>query len=935
MPQGLGSTPAAARQGALRCKSTLRPQARHRQAGVPGGARHEHGVAVAPQVWASKFQGAAATRTGGDSAGFAADRTRRPGVCDSCLAGKQWRLAFPIEAKYRATHKLELVHGDLCGLVTPTTPSGNKLFFLLVDDLSRYMWLILLSTKEQAITRAPRLRPGGSSAHWALIAATSSRRAPSSSTARKREYSTTTPHPTRPSKMGEAVTTAVFILNRSPTQSVDGKTPYEVWHGIKPPVHFLRTFGCVAHVKGGSKHLTKLEDRSTPMVFVGYEVGTKAWRFYNPVTRRVHVSGDAVFEENRPWDWGDDKGAGPGDDDEPFCVEFVTAGGTRHQAGVAPDTPLATPVPPLPAATPSSPATPTCGPEPRTPVTPPAPMASSRVQFVTPPTGELDLDQDHEDDVPLRFRTMDDLIGLGPAQGLASSVLTQELLVAIGDEPASVEEAKASKEWHMAMLEEMGSIEENKTWSLVDLPRRHRAIGLKWVCKLKRDEHGEIVKHKARLIAKGYVQRQGVDFEEVFAPVARMESVRVALAMAAHCGWPVHHMDVKSAFLNGELMEEGYVEQPPGFTAVRHEGKVLRLHKALYGLRRAPRAWNAKLDASLHELSFTKSKCEHGLYMRGTAASRLLVGVYVDDLLITGEQPTEIEAFKVEMKKLFKMSDLGPLSYYLGIEVKQGRRGIELRQSAYAIKLLDKASMGRCNAPKLSKNGTSPAVDVTLYRSLIGSLRYLLHTRPELSFAIGYLSRFMEEPRMEHMAAMKQVLRYIKGTADYGLFYTNGGNKLDLVGYSDSDMAGDIDGRKSTTGVIFFLGGNPVSWLSQKQRVVALSSCEAEFIAGAAAACQAVWLRRLLEDITGAKVPAPMLKMDNQSAITLSKNLVLHDRSKHIDTKFHFIRECAEKGDIDIEFAGTQEQLADILTKSLGKKAFQELRGRIGVIKLN
>jgi hypothetical protein len=213
-------------------------------------------------------------------------------------------------------------------------------------------------------------------------------------------------------------------------------------------------------------------------------------------------------------------------------------------------------------------------------------------------------------------------------------------------------------------------------------------------------------------------------------------------------------------------------------------------------------------------------------------------------------------------------------------------------------------------------------------------LRYLLHTRLELTFAVGYLSRFMEEPRQEHMAAMKQMLRYIKGTYDYGLFYTNDGGKLNLLGYSDSDMAGDVDDQKSTTGVIFFLGGNPVTWLSQKQRVVALSSCEAEFIAGASAACQAVWLRRLLGDIVGASVPPPVLKMDNQSAIALSKNPVLHDRSKHIDTKFHFIRECAEKGDINIEFAGTHEQLADILTKSLGKKAFEELRGRIGVIKL-
>ncbi|KAJ1257988.1 hypothetical protein BS78_10G038800 [Paspalum vaginatum] len=295
------------------------------------------------------------------------------------------------------------------------------------------------------------------------------------------------------------------------------------------------------------------------------------------------------------------------------------------------------------------------------------------------------------------------------------------------------------------------------------------------------------------------------------------------------------------------------------------------------------------------------------------------------------------------MKKLFRMSDLGPLSYYLGIEVKQGRRGIELRQSAYAIKLLEKAGMASCNACttpmevrlQLLKNGTSPVVDATLYRSLIGSLRYLLHTRPDLIFVVGYLSRFMEEPRLEHMAAMKQLLRYVKGTSYHGLFYTNDGGKLNLLGYSDSGMAGDVDGRKSTTGVIFFLGGNPVTWLSQKQRVVALSSCEVEFIAGAAAACQAVLLRRLLEDVTGARVPAPVLKMDNQSAIALSKDPMLHDRSKHIDTRFHFIRECAEKGDINIEFAGTQDQLADILTKPLGRKVFQELRGRIGVVKLN
>ncbi|WVZ75291.1 hypothetical protein U9M48_023361 [Paspalum notatum var. saurae] len=253
------------------------------------------------------------------------------------------------------------------------------------------------------------------------------------------------------------------------------------------------------------------------------------------------------------------------------------------------------------------------------------------------------------------------------------------------------------------------------------------------------------------------------------------------------------------------------------------------------------------------------------------------------------------------------MSDLGTLTYYLGIEVRQGRRGIELSQAAYARKVLEKAGMGACNpcaTPmetrlKLSKHSASPAVDATEYRSLIGSLRYLMNTRPDLAFAVGFLSRFMEDPRQEHMAAIKHLLKYVAGTVDYGLVYARSNAEPGPVGYSDSDMADDLDGRKSTSGIIFFLDGNPVTWQSQKQRVVALSSCEAEYIAGALAACQGgvAW-------------------------------------AKHIDTRFHYIRECVDNGAVRLAYAGTQEQLADILAKALGKDRFQKLRELIGVTKL-
>jgi hypothetical protein len=266
------------------------------------------------------------------------------------------------------------------------------------------------------------------------------------------------------------------------------------------------------------------------------------------------------------------------------------------------------------------------------------------------------------------------------------------------------------------------------------------------------------------------------------------------LAIAAQENWTVHHMDVKSAFLNGELCEEVYVVQPPGFVKEREEKKVLQLDKALYGMRQAPRAWNIKLDRSLCRIGFRQSTSEHGAYERGVGFKRLLVGVYVDDLIITGGDTEEINMFKKEMTRLFLMSDLGPLSFYLGIEVKQSSEGISLNQSAYAAKILDKAGLTGCNPvhipmePRfnLSKNSVAPVTNATEYRSLVGCLRYLINTRPDIAYAVGYVSRFMEKPTTEHLAAVKRVLRYVAGTISYGCMYTKQGGRMALVGYCDS-----------------------------------------------------------------------------------------------------------------------------------------------------
>ncbi len=398
-------------------------------------------------------------------------------------------------------------------------------------------------------------------------------------------------------------------------------------------------------------------------------------------------------------------------------------------------------------------------------------------------------------------------------------------------------------------------------------------------------------------------------------------------------------MDVKSAFLNGDLTEEVYVEQPLGYEKKGEEGKVYKLKKALYGLKQAPRAWNSKLDRSLVSLGFKRCPLEHAVYTKNSKGSNLLVGVYVDDLIITGDSVQEIERFKAQMKNKFSMSDLGLLSYYLGIEVKQSSGEISLCQSAYAVKLLDKCGMSDCyetqvpmdQRHKLSKRSSNPPVDTTMYRSVVGSLRYLVHTRPDLAYSVGIVSRFMENPTTEHMSAVNQILRYVKGTINLGCTYRKGKEGLILRGYSDSDMAGDVDDRKSTTGMVFYLGPNPISWNSQKQKVVALSSCEAEYIAASTAACQAVWLRRLLAILAKREVQKVSLKIDNQAAISLCKNPVHHERSKHIDTRFHHIRECIEEGLIEVQHVNTKDQLADIFTKSLGRQKFIEMRRKVGV----
>jgi len=321
---------------------------------------------------------------------------------------------------------------------------------------------------------------------------------------------------------------------------------------------------------------------------------------------------------------------------------------------------------------------------------------------------------------------------------------------------------------------------------------------------------------------------------------------------------------------------------------------VLKLSKALYGLRQAPRAWNVKLDKSLKSLNFTKCACEPAVYTRGTGRNAVILGVYVDDLIVTGSDPAEIMKFKIEMTTQFEMSDLGLLSFYLGIEVDQKLDFITIKQSSYAKRILSQFGRGDCNPAKipmdpgikLHQDKSGEPMDATEYRKMVGCLRYLLHTRPDLAYSVGMTSRFMKRPTVMHMRAIKQILRYLKGTIEMGLVYTQVGGEEVLVGYTDSDLSGDLVGRRSTGGMAFYLNGNLITWCSQKQKTMALSSCESEFMAAIVAAMQAIWLRNLLSEVTATKTKVVALFVDNNSAIALMKNPVFHGRSKHIDTRY-------------------------------------------------
>uniref|UniRef100_A0A2N9GGD9 Reverse transcriptase Ty1/copia-type domain-containing protein n=1 Tax=Fagus sylvatica TaxID=28930 RepID=A0A2N9GGD9_FAGSY len=477
-------------------------------------------------------------------------------------------------------------------------------------------------------------------------------------------------------------------------------------------------------------------------------------------------------------------------------------------------------------------------------------------------------------------------------------------------EPRRSHRASSDPLWQQAMKEELDALLKTGTWDLVDLPAGKSAIGCKWVYKIKTRSDGTVDRYKARLVAKGFTQEYGIDYEETFAP---------------------------------ELTEEVYMQLPPGFSQPPgFSPKVCRLRRALYGLKQAPRAWFAKFSSTISQHGFSASSYDSALFFRRSDHGITLLLLYVDDMIITGDDVQGIQDLKRFLGQHFEMKDLGPLSYFLGLEVSSSSDGYYLTQAKYTSDLISRAGITDSkivDTPieynnRLNTHDGEPLPDATLYRQLVGSLVYLTVTRPDISYAVHIVSQFMAAPRSLHYAAVLRILRYLKGTLFHGLHFSSQ-SSLTLQAYSDADWAGDPTDRRSTTGYCFLLGDSLISWRSKKQSVVARSSTEAEYRALADTTAELLWLRWLLQDLGIDCSTAVPIHCDNRSAIQIAHNDVFHERTKHIEIDCHFVRHHLLQGTLQLRSVSSQDQLADIFTKPMPPGRFRDLISKLKLVSVH
>ncbi|GJX51141.1 ribonuclease H-like domain-containing protein [Tanacetum coccineum] len=491
--------------------------------------------------------------------------------------------------------------------------------------------------------------------------------------------------------------------------------------------------------------------------------------------------------------------------------------------------------------------------------------------------------------------------------------------------------------WCNAMYDKYNALVKNGTWILVPRSSDVNLVRSMWLFKHKFHADGTLSRYKARLVANGSNQQHGVDFDETFSPVVKPATIRTVLSLAVSRQWPIHQLDVKNAFLNGDLSETVYMHQPPGFVDSRYPNHVCLLQRSLYGLKQAPRAWFQRFAGYATRAGFSPSRCDSSLfiYTQGSQVAYLLI--YVDDIILTASSPVLLQQIVDSLHKEFDMTDLGALNYFLGISVVRHPTGLFLSQKKYARQLLERAHMVNCNPSrtpidtdsKLGPDGV-PVQDPTLYRSLAGGLQYLTFTRPDLSYAVQQVCLYMHDPREPHFAALKRIMRYVQGTLELGLqLYASA--TTSLVGYTDADWAGCPSTRRSTSGYCVFLGDNLLSWSAKRQHTISRSSAEAEYRGVANVVAETAWIRNLLRELHSPLLTATLVYCDNVSAVYMSANPVQHQRTKHIEIDIHFVRDMVKAGHVRVLHVPSRFQYADIFTKGLPSALFEDFRSSLSV----
>ena len=894
--------------------------------------------------------------------------THRALTCDSCIAGKSHRSPFHTSHS-RATAPLQLVHTDLSG------PIHGLYSHVIVDDATRILWL-RVHTDKTSDTVLSALRHYRA---WAegkqhiagphrLLAIRSDNGGEFQSTTARLWYAehgiesqTTAAHSSASNGVAErmhrtlmdrtravlhasgmterfwtlALQYVAYTTNRSPTAALDNQTPYEAWTGAKPDISGLRPFGCVVlrHVLAAERASTKLSDRGRRCAMVGYTHDRGAYRLWDPIRRQVVVSRDIVeFREDERW--ADEPSTGRGGPlsvsiPSPPAMTDTTSTSRTDSPSSAPD---------IDSKDNSDSEDAGDGDESELPV--PAHSIPSMQPAPAQPV-----------QVPRQLRDHNPSAG---ARDVPSAILGSRLRPrnswaqqssANYAVQATSARAKALEQYGASRQSEIDAHMKAGTWTITPLPPGANVVGHRFVDTMKLLPDGTY-KPKSRLVARGDHQRPGVDFTDTYSPTVRLDALRGISALAAHHDWEFHHMDVKAAYLNGELRELVYMSQPAGFEVVGKEHMVCRLNKAIYGLKQAGRAWNHTIDPALKGIGLDSLTSERCVYLLQSSRHIIILALYVDDLFLFSNSVDELRNYKKKLHSLFEMTDLGEARLVLGMTVTRNRaqRSISFSQQRYVTEMLQRFGGADLNSATTPMEAGLQLVscpveeqptqtEITYYQSAVGALMHAAcATRPDISYAVSALSQYSARPSTAHFDALKRVFRYLHGSADQALTYTGTTDTTPRVtAYVDSDYASNPENRRSVTGYAFVLCGGLISWASRRQKTVAQSSVEAEYMAMAEGVKEAIWWRTFLGELSQRSDTPTPIHADNMGAIALARNPEHHARTKHIDVKFHLTRQEVESGTVSLHHVPTQDNTADIFTKPLPKPAHLRHRSALGL----